>query len=148
MVLKNLWVGHADSKNSPDFWESYMLENSLFSITGRAALNPFVDGPQPGDLIILNRNLGAKGGFIALSTVEKSATPAKQYDICGNEPQYIRKIAVEPWLRLDAPISPAEIRARLGRDPGLHRTLTGIGSPGDWELLSLFFEKKFRAIPS
>jgi hypothetical protein len=152
MIKRNLAICHADSKNSLNaFWEKYMLLKPCFTVTSRAPTRPIfmqISTLHPGDLILLNRNLGHLGGVIGFSTVLSEATPPEQYDYdhSTKQGQWISEIAVEPWLVLSEPLSHTEMSDRLNR-LGLgpmrvvSATVNPISAPQDTALIDLFFEK-------
>jgi hypothetical protein len=99
---------------------------------------------RPGDLILLNRNLGQLGGLVALSTVLSEPSEPEQYDDVDGVLRYYSYVDVEPRLILAEPLTHQEIKKALGKDLMVVKALNGIEPPTDAQLLDLFFERKFK----
>lgn len=93
---------------------------------------------------MLNRNLGAEGGLFGLTTVLTKATDPEQFDLYEGVPRYYRQVEVEPYLILPEPISHTDIANRIGKELIVMKTVNGIESPIDAQILDLFFERKFK----
>jgi hypothetical protein len=151
-MATNLYICHADSKNSPGaFWEDYMYLKHSYIVTGANPGRPTmlqIDALKEGDILMLNRNLGSLGGIVAVTAVRAVAGVAIQYnyDAASDHSEWIREAATEEWLVLPRPLSHTEIASRLnqlglGSLRPVSATVNSISAPVDAALIDLFFEK-------
>jgi hypothetical protein len=143
-------VGHSDFKDSP-FWESQMLTNSVFTVTGKQLTNPRhalaqIDLLDCGDILLLHHNAGdATSGIKAITTVRTLATPAVPINTSVTPVEYIRTVEVDHWIILDEVLTHAEIEHHIGRlSSKIQRTVSRIEGDFATQLVNLFFSKLAR----
>jgi hypothetical protein len=150
-----IYIGHSDFKDSP-YWESQMLANNVFTVTGKDATGRPLDDPHralaqvevliPAEVLLMHHNAGnATSGIKAITVTRTGASAPVPVNASVTPIEYIRTVKVEPWIVLDEVLTHAEIEARIGRlSSKIKRTVSKIEGDFATQLVDLFFAKLAR----